>query len=120
MKKTISIVLTTVLLLACLASTAMAITERASYQGSVWTGKPTVLGTGYYCTAARNDSQGDETTHWAWARTYYSGTSSYQKKTGNVRAVASSGQVHPTSGEGEYGETGWSCGVCKFKSSAWD
>ena len=120
MKKVFSSILVTMLVMMAFASTALAIATRASLAGSVWTGKPTALGTGYYCTAARNDSGGDETTHWAWARTYYNGTNAYAKKTGNVRAVASSGSVHPTSGEGQYGEKDWESNIAKFKSSAWD
>lgn len=119
MKKPFAYYMAAFLIVALGASTALAALQ-ASYEGSIWTGKPNSAGIGYYCTAARNDSQGDTSTHWAWARTYYSGTSSYQRKTGNVRAVASSGTVHPTSGEGQYGEKGWSCQVGKFKSDAWD
>lgn len=120
MKRVIASFLATFLAITTFATVAFAVTTRASYEGSIWTGKPTSIGTGYYCTAARNDSQGDTSTHWAWARTYYNGTNSYQRKTGNVRAVASSGAVHPTSGEGQYGETGWSSKIGKFASSAWD
>lgn len=116
MKKSFLSMLVAILVLVTLTVTALA----ASYAGSIWTGKPTVLGTGYYCTAARNDSGGDTSTHWAWARTYYSGGSAYQRKTGNVRAVASTGSEHPSSGEGQYGETGWSSNIGKFSSGAWD
>ena len=119
MKKILSSGFATILVIMLVASTALAATN-ASYEGSIWTGKPIASGVGYYCTAARNDSGGDESTHWAWARTYYSGTYSYKWMDGNKRAVASSDQIHPTSGEGQYGEKGWSSTIGKFASTAWD
>ncbi|QTE74255.1 hypothetical protein JS518_15405 [Clostridiales bacterium FE2010] len=118
MKRVMSVCLVTILLLSIFATT-IAIAGH-SYAGSVWTGKPTILGLGYYCTAARNDSGGNTSSHWAWARTYYSGKKAYTYKPGNDRAVASSGSVHPTKGEGQWGETGYSIPVAKFKSSAYD
>ncbi len=42
----------------------------ATYDGAIWTGKPTIFGIGYYCTAAQNRSQGDVSTHWAKAKTW--------------------------------------------------
>lgn len=108
-----------VLVITMLTTTALAVVY-ASYEGAIWTGKPTALGIGYYCTAAQNKSGGDTSTHWAWAKTYYSGTNSYDYQTGNTRAVASSGSVKPTSGRGQYGETGWESDIGVFKASAWD
>lgn len=117
MKKIISIF--AIMLVIMTFATAALATIDASYAGSIWTGKPT-LGVGYYCTAARNDSGGDASTHWAWAKTWYNGTSIKKSATGNKRAVASSGDNKPTKGEGQYGETGWSSAVGEFKATAWD
>lgn len=47
---------------------AFSIALAASYDGAIWTGKPNVLGIGYYCTAAQNKSGGDTSTHWAQAK----------------------------------------------------
>lgn len=115
MKKAFTSALVTIFAVTMLTITALA----ASYEGAIWTGKSLFPGVGYYCTAAQNRSGGDTSTHWAWARTYYSGISSYEHKIGNIRAIASSGSVPPTSGKGSYGEPGWSTSG-SFNSSAWD
>lgn len=86
----------------------------ASYEGRIWTGKPGILGVGYYCTAAQNLSSGNTDSHWAWAKTFFNGTHSYTRETGNNRAVAKSGKTLPTKGEGQYGQPGWSSTVGKF------
>lgn len=93
----------------------------ASYDGSIWTGKPNALGLGYYCTAAKNESQGDVSTHWASAKTWTSSgaTPVEGNAKGNERAVASTGKTHPYKGWGSYGEDGWSTDGW-FSSSAWD
>ena len=92
-----------------------------SYEGSIWVGKPTILGTGYYCTAAQNRSGGDVTTHWAKAKTWKTsgGTPVSATASGNNRAVASTNTTKPYKGWGSYGETGWST-EGNFSSSAWD
>lgn len=90
---------------------------RASYSGSVWTGKPAGP-IGYYCTAAQNTSQGNTSTH--WAEIVCGQRHIYKKSKGNARAVASSGRVHPDSGSGQYGKKGWKSNVGTFKRSAWD
>ena len=93
----------------------------ASYDGRIWTGKPTIIGTGYYCTAAQNKSGGDVSTHFAKAKTWktINGTPVNGAATGNNRAVASTGSTKPVKGWGQYGETGWSTeGI--FAAGAWD
>lgn len=122
MKKT---VLTMVALVVCLLlafTTALA----ASYDGSIWTGKPNSLGIGYYCTAAQNRSQGDVSLHWARAKTWKpNGEVIVAEAAGNNRAVASTGSVKPYKGWGSYGEYDdggkvlWST-EGNFVSSAWD
>ena len=92
----------------------------ASYDGAIWTGKPTILGIGYYCTAAQNRSQGDVSTHWAKAKTWAAGLKPViASAIGNNRAVASTGSVKPYKGWGSYGESDWST-EGKFASGAWD
>lgn len=92
----------------------------ATYDGAIWTGKPTIFGIGYYCTAAQNRSQGDVSTHWSKAKTWAAGLAPVTASaSGNDRAVASTGSVKPYKGWGSYGETGWST-EGKFASGAWD
>ena len=93
----------------------------ASYSGSIWTGKPNFLGIGYYCTAAKNTSGGDVSTHWAKAKTWITsgGAPVKDSASGNNRAAAKTGKTHPYKGWGAYGETGWST-EGTFKASAWD
>ena len=115
-KRTLAAIILSVAL-ATVATTAYA----ASYEGKIWTGKPTIFGIGYYCTAAQNNSGGNQDSHFQWAKTYlYYGSVIEDSYSGqNKRVVASSGSTHPKKGEGAYGESGF---IAKgsFKSTAWD
>lgn len=117
MRKTIL----SMMIVGVLALLAFSFALAASYDGAIWTGKPNVLGIGYYCTAAQNKSGGDTSTHWAQAKTWRpsGGEPAEDFEWGNTRAVASTGKTHPSKGWGAYGETGWSTSGW-FKSSAWD
>lgn len=78
---------------------------RANFKGNIWTNWPNSLGTGYYCTAARNDSGGN-TTHKAsaWSKNTSGEIIAEGSATGNKRAVANSGKIKPYSGYGKYWE----------------
>lgn len=52
-KRTLAAIILSVAL-ATVATTAYA----ASYEGKIWTGKPTIFGIGYYCTAAQINPEG--------------------------------------------------------------
>ncbi|MDR1569895.1 MAG: hypothetical protein LBS72_05350 [Oscillospiraceae bacterium] len=120
MKKTLAIVISAVLLLSLSTITALA-TLDANFTGNIWTNKPTVLGIGYYCTAAQNTSSGTATNRGASA---YSKNASGAKiaeasATENNSAVANSGTVKPNSGYGEYHENGGTSGM-SFAAGAYN
>lgn len=116
MRKFITVLMAISVCAVLMASIAFA----ANYDGHIWTGKPNILGMGYYCTAAQNRSAGDVSTHWATAKTWKpSGSYVTGSATGNNTAVASTGQTKPYKGWGSYGETGWST-EGSFRASAWD
>ena len=113
-------VLTTIAILAIM-TTMITTSYAASYDGKIWTGKPTVFNIGYYCTAAQNKSGGNESTHFQWAKTYLANGQviNAREEGKNTRVVASSKNVHPLRGKGGYGEKGWET-TGSFSSGAWD
>lgn len=95
----------------------------ASCKGAIWANKPNFLGGGYYCTAARNDSDPITDLNYAKAISYNSagGQIAAASTPRNVTAIANSGSVKPNKGYGEYGITGYACkSSSNFNSSAYD
>lgn len=104
MKRRMTSIFVALCLMIALPLTAFA-TARANFTGKIWTGKPTILGLGYYCTAARNDSTGN-TTHKAkaWSCDKDGKTLIEASASNNDSAVANSGKTKPNSGFGTYWE----------------
>lgn len=125
MKKSILSCIVVLILVVSLTVTSYATAE---FTGKIWTNKPTILGIGYYCTAARNDSKGD-TIHCAEAESFDASGQSIvkSKQYGNTAAVANSGDKKPNSGVGSYWEEYSNGNImpgckssCSFVSGAYD
>jgi hypothetical protein len=118
MKKTLICMVISILLLLMLTSGALAVT--AGFTGKIWTGKPGLLGIGYYCTAAQNTSS-NSTNPFAYAKSCNSsgGILAQDSVNSNGQAIANSGSTKPYSGFGEYGEVG-GYSSANFKASAYD
>ena len=117
MKRKVCLVIVSLLIVGAVVSTSLA----ASVQGRCWTGSPSrILGIayGYYCTAAQNQSS-NGTNRKAYAKSMKNGSIIAEANTtGNNSAVANSGFNKPTSGYGEYSETGGE-GHAYFNSGAY-
>jgi hypothetical protein len=92
----------------------------AGFTGKIWTNKPTLLGIGYYCTAAQNTStNGTNLAASAYSKNSSGAKIAADSATGNNKAVANSGSTRPHSGYGQYKETGAEAHAY-FSSGAWN
>ncbi len=119
MKKSLIAGISVVLLLITLVVGASA----AGFDGAIWTGKPTILGLGYYCTAAQNRSaSGTNRCSYAESKNSSGKIIASDSKSGDKgtdRSVANSGATKPNSGYGWYKETGGFADM-SFNSYAYD
>ncbi len=104
MKKTLSLVFVSILVMAMITVTAFA----SSFSGSIWANKPNWLGFGYYCTAAKNTSSAGTSIDRAAANCYNSANAitSSASTMGSTTAIANNGNVVPFKGFGKYWQVG--------------